>query len=76
MKSQAPPHQCRSSKIDGSTLKTFEIVMASFKVEDKLRSAWFFQETYLVANIRAEVVLGMLFLNLNNADIQMEKELI
>ena len=51
--------------------------MASFQVEDKLGKAWFFQETFLLANIDVEVVLGILFLTFSNADIQfMEKELI
>ena len=65
-----------AQKIDGSTLDTFEIVLADFQVEDKLRRARFFQETFLLANISAEVVLGMPFLTLSNADIQfVEKEL-
>ena len=37
----------------------------------------FFQKTFLLANISAEVVLGMLFLTLSNANIRfVEKELI
>ena len=52
------------------------MVLASFQVEDKLESARFFQETFLLANISAEVVLDMLFLTLSNADIQfVEKKL-
>ena len=63
-------------KIDGSTLETFEIVLASFQVEDKLGRIQFFQEMFLLANISAEVVLGMPFLIFSNADIQfIEKEL-
>ena len=45
-------------------------------MKDKLGRAWFFQETFLLANISVEVVLGMPFLNLSNADIWfVEKEL-
>ena len=52
------------------------MVLASFQVEDKLGRARFFQETFLLANISAEVVLGMPFLTLSNADVQfVEKEL-
>ena len=70
------PTNVGAQKIDGSTLETFGMVLASFQVEDKLRRARFFQETFLLANISAEVVLGMLFLTLNNADVQfVEKEL-
>ena len=32
----------KAQKIDGSTIETFEIVLASFQVEDKLKSAWSF----------------------------------
>ena len=52
------------------------MVLASFQVEDKLGKIRFFQETFLLADISTEVVLGMLFLTLSNADIQfVEKEL-
>ena len=59
----------RAQKIDGSTLETFEMVLADFQVGDKLGRARFFQETFLLADISAEVVLGMFFLNLSNADV-------
>ena len=58
-----------AQKIDGSTFKTFGMVLASFFVEDKLGKARFFQETFLLANISAEIVLGMFFLTLSNVDI-------
>ena len=58
-----------AQKIDGSTLETFGMVLADFQVEDKLGRVRFFQETFLLANISAEVVLGMPFLTLSNADV-------
>ena len=58
-----------AQKIDGSTLKTFEMVLASFQVEDKLRRTRFFQETFLLADISTKVVFGTPFLTLNNADV-------
>ena len=52
------------------------MILASFQVEDKLGRAWFFQETFLLANISAEVVLLMPFVIFSNADVQfVEKEL-
>ena len=52
------------------------MVLASFQMEDKLERIWFFQETFLLADINMEVVLGMPFLTFSNADIQfVEKEL-
>ena len=65
-----------AQKIDGSLLRIFGMVIAGFQVEDKLGRVRFFQELFLLAEISMEVVLGMPFLTLNNADIQFaEKEL-
>ena len=45
-------------------------------MEDKLGRIWFFQETFLLADISTGVVLGMPFLTFSNADVQfVEKEL-
>ena len=58
-----------AQKIDSSIFKIFEMVLASFQVEDKLRRTRFFQETFLLPDIRVEVILSMPFLIVNNADI-------
>ena len=58
-----------TQKIDGSTLETFEIVTADFQVEDKASRPRFFQETFLVADTKFEVILGMPFLKISNADV-------
>ena len=66
-----------AQKIDGSHLNTFEMVIAGFSLQDKLGKVRFFQETFLVADTRMEVVLEMLFLTLSNADIRFaERELV
>ena len=66
----------RAQKIDGSTFKTFGIVLASFQVEDKLEKIWYFRKTFLLADISTKVVLGISFLTLSNADVQfVEKKL-
>ena len=59
-----------AQKIDGSSLNTFGMVITSFQVQDKLGRARLFQETFLVADTRMDVVLGIPFLTLSNADIQ------
>ena len=65
-----------AQKIDGSSLATYGMVIAAFQVVDKLGRSRFFQETFLLADISMEVVLGMPFLFLSNADVQFaEKEL-
>ena len=64
-----------AQKIDRSSLVTYSMVIATFQVVDKLDRFWFFEQTFLLANISMEVVLGMLFLIFSNADIQFaEKE--
>ena len=68
------PTDVGAQKIDGSTLETSRMVLASFQVEDKLGRARYFQETFLLADISVEVVLGMPFLTLRNADIQFAKK--
>lgn len=56
-------------KIDGSSLNTFGMVIASFQIKDKLKRVRFFQEIFLVADTRMDMVFGMHFLTFNNADI-------
>ena len=64
-----------AQKINSSSLRTFEMVIAGFQIKDKLGKARFFQEWFLLGNISMKVVLGMFFLTFNNADIQFaEKE--
>ena len=58
-----------AQKIDGSTLETFGIVIADLQVEDKSGRPRFFQKIFLMANTKFEVILGMPFLKLSNADV-------
>ena len=64
------PTDIGAQKIDGSIFETFRMIMANFQIENKLGKAWFFQETFLLADISAEVVLSMPYLTLSNADVQ------
>ena len=64
----------RAQKIDGSAFETFGMVIADFQVEDKGSRPRFFQETFLVANTKFEMVLGMLFLKISNADVAFGEE--
>ena len=63
------PKDIEAQKIDGTTLDTYEMVVAIFSVMDKANRVRFFEETFLVANVSPEVVLGMLFLTLSDADV-------
>ena len=57
-------------KIDGFYLDILEIVIVDFTVKNKLRTVWFFQETFLLANIGLEMVLGIFFLTHSRANIR------
>ena len=59
----------RMQKIDSIILDIYEMVVAAFLVTDKVNQVKFFEETFLVANVSPEVVLGIPFLILNGADI-------
>ena len=59
----------RAQKIDGTMLDTFGMVDVAFSVTDKANQVRFFEETFLVANVSPEVVLGMPFLTLSGADV-------
>ena len=65
-----------AQKIDGSALETFGMVIADFQVEDKSGRPKFFQETFLVADTKFEVVLGMPFLKISNADVAFHERIL
>lgn len=59
----------RAQKINSSTFETFEIELASFRVENNFNKPWFFQKSFLLANINVDVVLEMFFVSFSNANI-------
>ena len=64
----------RAQKIDGSAFETFGMVIADFQVENKGGRPRFFQETFLVADTKFEVILEIPFLKINNANVEFGKE--
>lgn len=58
-----------TEKMDDLALETYGIVTTEFSVYDKLSKARFFEETFLLAHTSIEVVLGMPFLSLSNANL-------
>ena len=58
-----------AQKIDGSTLKTYGMTIAGFSIQDGLGKIRFFEKTFLLADTSMDVVLGMPFLSLSNADV-------
>ena len=63
-----------AQKIDGYALEIFGIVIADFQVEDKGGWPRFFQKIFLMANTQFEVILGMPFLKISNADVSFCKK--
>ncbi len=59
-----------AQKIDDSPLKTYGMASARFSIQDSRGRVRFFEETFLLADTSMEVVLGMLFLSLSNANVE------
>ncbi len=47
----------------------YEMVVFIFFVSDKDGRERFFEESFLLADVKPDVVLGMLFLTMSNADV-------
>lgn len=56
--------------IDGSLLKTYNIVLAEFLLHNSFENVRFFEETFLLADTSTEVVLGMFFLFFSNTNFE------
>ena len=48
-------------------------MIADFQTEDKIDRSRFFQKIFLLANIKFEIILEMLFLKLNNTNMSFDK---
>ena len=59
-----------AQKIDGLSLQTYGMVSVRFSLQNSRERVRFFEETFLLANTSIEVILGMPFLSLSNADVE------
>ena len=50
------------------------MVVSTFSVLDKDSGERFFEESFLLANVKSEIVLEMLFLTINNANIDFQAQ--
>ena len=64
----------RAQKIDYSALETFVMIIADFVIEDKASRPRFFQKTFIVADIKFEVILGISFFKISNVDVSFGKK--
>ena len=58
-----------AQKIDEFLLKIYSIAIVAFQIFDKLGHSYFFQKTFLLAEISIKIFLGILFLTFSNIDI-------
>ncbi len=61
-----------AQKIDGTTLETYGMVVSTFSVSDKDGRERFFEENFLLADVSRDIVLGMPFLTMSNADVNFQ----
>ncbi len=61
-----------AQKIDGTTLETYRMVVTTFSVSDKDGRERFFEASFLLADVKPDVVLGMPFLTMSNADVDFQ----
>ena len=59
--------------IDGTTLKTYGMIVAGFLVTDQADRIRFFEEIFLVINVGPDVVFEMPFLALSDIDVNFTK---
>lgn len=57
------------SKIDRLLLKTHEIVIIGFELNDKLKKIWFFFNSFLFTNINIKFVLKIFFFTFSKRNI-------
>ncbi len=48
------------------------MVVSTFSVSDKDDKEKFFEKSFLLANVKSNIVLGMLFLTISNANIDFQ----
>ncbi len=63
-----------AQKIDGTTLETHKMVVSTFFILDRDGRERFFEESFLLANIKPDVVFKMLFLTMSNTNIDFQAQ--
>ncbi len=61
-----------TQKIDSATLKIYGIIVSTFSMSDKDGRERFFEESFLLADVKPDIVLEMSFLTLINADVNFQ----
>ena len=61
-----------AQKIDDTTLKTYKIIISTFSMSNKDRKIKFLKKNFLLVDVKSNVVFKMLFLTINNIDINFQ----
>ena len=61
-------------KIDSNTLKTYKMVVSTFFVLDINSRERFFEESFLLTDVKPDIILGILFLTINNAHVDFQAQ--
>ena len=60
-------------KIDDTTFETYEIVIVVLSITDQVNNIKFFKQIFLMANVSPNMIRGMSFLTMNDANFEFLK---
>ena len=61
-----------AQKIDGTILETHEMIVSIFSLSDKDSRERFFEENFLLADVKPDIMLKILFLTMSNVDVDFQ----
>ena len=62
----------KAQKMDGTTLETYEIVVSTFFMLNKNGREKFFKESFLLSDVKPDVVIKIAFLTINNINVNFQ----
>lgn len=62
----------KAQKIDGITLETYRMVVFTFFMSNKDGRERFFKKSFLLTNIKPNIVLEMFFFTMSNANVDFQ----
>lgn len=61
----------RAKKIDGTSLGIYEMVVSTFFMSDINDRERFFEDSFVLADVRLDIVVKMPFLTMSNTDVEL-----
>ena len=61
-----------AQKIDDTTLKTYKMIISTFSIFDKDSKERLFEKSFLLADVKPEIVLEIPFLTMSNVDVDFQ----